>query len=464
MTSLAVYAHAAPPTELHLWVAVRAAAEAPKLTFLLDGEEVQALPLRALAPTRQPPCAFTGVYAITDLSADTPYDVRVEADGASAVLRTRTLPGDLAEGSPFRVLLASCYHRDEDPRTLLASLPGRLAPAARPHLVLLVGDQVYLDLPTERNYPMGRPALEAIFEDHYCLNWFGPSGLTTLLSIAPVVCMPDDHEFWNNFPDSAAVVQNSWSSGGRRAWTEAALSMLSAFQMPAGVSPGDPRTLHVGPLSFFFLDTRAARQPRYGCPTAQLVSRASLAALQSWAQRLSASDVGVLVTGQLLTSEPAGDLKGHLGDWDLADYVDYQAIVSAVETGARGAHRFLLLTGDVHWGRVTTTSSKLTGLDLLHEVVSSPSALVTTLGVDSLKRALGWIKGDPWPRHAKPSAPPTYFARAVLGDKYLTNVRHGQEGDHVAMLEFTRRGTQVAIEVTYLPLHPQLTAGSSFTL
>src|SRR5258707_13942556 len=40
------------------------------------------------------------------------------------------------------------------------------------------------------------------FEQDYSLNWRGPLAYTNVLAAAPSISLPDDHEYWNNYPRS----------------------------------------------------------------------------------------------------------------------------------------------------------------------------------------------------------------------------------------------------------------------
>lgn len=441
---LVLYAHAAPANTLQLWVGVRKALVAPGLTFTLNGAAVNANVLRPMTPTRAPPCSFTGIYELSGLTADTRYTIRVTTDtGAVQELRTRTLPTKLAMGETFRVLLASCYHRDEDAGALGSALANAISGESRPNLALLVGDQVYLDLPTERNFPPDVPSLSAIFEANYVANWFD-SSLVSVLGMAPIICAPDDHDYWNNYPDRATVVQNTWTAAGRSNWKDAATAMYSAFQLPAKTAIGGAIQVDVPPLSFYVLDTRSTRTER----GQRLLDPDVLAAFQQWAASLQPDQIGVLVTGQSLLAPPTSRMAGTVCDWELANYeADYATIVRTIRDAARRISGFLLLTGDVHWGRVTTVRDE--GGVLLHEVISSPTALVTTLVKDGFWKLVGGITRDPWRRHAAGDKPPEYFARSILDRPYRAESVHAQKGDQAAILEFTRSGASCTVKVTY---------------
>lgn len=441
---LALYAHAAPPDRLRLWVGVRNADHAPTLTFEVDDQARPAAALKGLAPVWPSSRVHTGIFEIDKLTPDTRYRVRVRTDGGlSQTLTTRTLPASLDGPDPFRVLLVSCYHRDEDKHGLLRQLEGRIPSAARPNLVLLAGDQVYLDLPTERNFPKDVDALAKIFEQNYVANWFD-SSLTSALRMAPILCAPDDHEYWNNYPDRATIVQNTWSPDGRLAWETAASAMYTAFQLSAGVAIGEGMRRDVTPLSFYVLDTRSTR----GAGATRMLAANHLTAFQAWASSLGPEHIGVLLTGQSLLSPAVSKLGGKVADWELANYeTDYAKILTAIHEAARKARGFVLLTGDVHWGRVTSVEAA-TGT-LLHEIISSPTALVTNVATDTFREIFGWVARREWPRHATASTPPDAFGMGILPQTFGTRMRHPQQGDQAALIEMTRRGE---INVTYYPL------------
>lgn len=469
MGNLAVYAHAAPADALHLWVGRRSLRVAPALRFELDGREVAPEVLRPMAPVRTPPCTFTGMFALRGLQSDRRYAVTVRADdGEIATLRTRTLPRELEEGQTFRVLLSSCFHNHEATRGALNRLVGEIPWDHRPHLVMLMGDQVYLDLPTEKDFKDDERWLEETFEQNYVTNWFA-SELTNLLAMAPIVCAPDDHEYWNNFPDRAIVVENTHhthGAEGKRRWERAAKRMFEAFQLaPTSARAGDGVRVDVSPLSFYVLDTRSTRTEG----GKKMLSDDARDAFVSWAERLAPEATGVVVTGQSLLEAPVSEFSGRAFDWELANYTeDFRVLLTSIYSAARKTRGFLLLTGDVHWGRVSTVHD---GQDtLLHEIISSPSALVTTLVADPLKElwhAAGSIlrrSAQAWPRHSEAPKPWAWFGRGVLGSGVVAKRKIGQRGDQVALVAITRTRAGCKVRVTYYSLGETPLASSTIEL
>src|SRR5690606_37713061 len=140
----------------------------------------------------------------------------------------------------------------------------------RPDLTIFAGDQVYLDLPTLRNFQDETDWLQGKFLNDYLANWFGatqtqldshevPDGFPQMLSLGPIVTIPDDHEYWNNAPFSSPFIQNSWTEAGRKRWADAAELGFGMFQSGSAQALGSARHLRIAPLSILILDTRSQR-------------------------------------------------------------------------------------------------------------------------------------------------------------------------------------------------------------
>jgi hypothetical protein len=399
---------------------------------------------------------FTGVFEISGGSIFPGSFHRVEVradDGSSARLETSALMAEVPTGFEwFNVLLVSCFHRDEDKQGYAGRLASSLPPFYKPHLSILLGDQVYLDLPTLRNFHSDVSWLANDFEHKYNHNWRGPDGYARLLSAAPSVSTPDDHEFWNDFPRRQIHIPPTWSEDGRGAWRDAASAMWRAYQAPipsAGAGPAF--TLDVRPLSFFVLDTRSDRQ----ADASRALSPAGLAQFRTWTERLVAERLlGVVASGQSFM-DPR--VRMSATDLTLATHGDYPDLVNALDSVVAAGLPLLLLSGDVHYGRVTRVVDSRSGRALLHEVISSPSSLVTTIFLDQVKTigaAISSIFGrkNPWPRHGDPGDPPPHFGSEVLGGRLAANAIHKQKGNMVAVLSFRRAGFGVELRVRYWPI------------
>lgn len=465
---LVLHPRAAPSDCVRLWVGAFGTTAVPALRWSLDGVAATPFELRPMAsvrsdellPAQPPPAAqsrtFTGVVEFGGLAPGTSHTVTVTAGGTSAEIRTSTLPARVPanlEGT-FNLLLVSCFHQHEDKKGLAGIIVSQLPQPARPHLTLLMGDQVYLDLPTLKDFPKDPIWLARKFEEDYRLNWRGPTGYAQVLAVAPSVSTPDDHEYWNNFPHPSPMIENSWTKLGREGWTQAATATYEGFQRPYPFGPDEPATFEVEPLSFFLPDLRSQRDPdrRF------LLTERAHQRLAAWIDQVIARQhFGVFVTGQSLFTEAAGALKSAVADAELPDYDDYGRIMQQLARLADAGLPALCLTGDVHWGRVLQSVDVRSQRTAFYEVISSPSSLVTTVGVDTFKEIGGWFSGlfgksNPWPRHAKPKSPPDFLASDALAGRFRNDRLHGQRGNHVALLRFARHGGGLVFEVTYWPL------------
>lgn len=461
---------AAPPDRLRVWVGALRRTSVPQLEWRVDGVPRTPEALRPIQSARDDGMvdaaerrAFTGVYEFAGDWVRPGSWHRVEVrdrDGAADTLECRTLPAALpgTMEEPFRVLMVSCYHADEDRRGMAGLMISQLQGTLRPHLTLLMGDQVYLDLPTTRGFPDDLPWLAAKFEEDYVKNWTEPTGYAQVLRSAPNVAIPDDHEYWNNFPHPSPFIQNTLSAGGRARWTTAARRMFEAFQLPYPEGLTRAVEIDVHPLSFFLMDSRTFRDPE----REHSVHPAVLAQFQAWVARVTSSGMyGAVVGGQSFFEEPAQGLTATVGDRTLANYGDFGRIARELERLADAGRPVLCLTGDVHWGRVLQTVDLHRDRGKFYEVIVSPSSLVTTVGSDQLASLGARISGmfgshNPWPRHTEAVDPPEYLASGPLGRRFAcrTPCLHRQKGNHVAMLSFRRSGFGVDLDITYYSIYP----------
>jgi hypothetical protein len=495
--TLALVPHiAADATRLNIWVGIA------DVDSVVDGNLVWKLDRSAATPRafgalrswniagRKP--FFTGFFEFDGLAPDSEHELELTVKGEMIACMLRTSPAAVPVGPQdrFNLLLLSCFHLAEDKTgnagRVLSQLP------VRPHLTILAGDQVYLDLPTLENFKDDSGWLEAKFQDDYLDNWFGnrssrnpreiPAGYPQVLGLAPNAPIPDDHEYWNNLPFASPMVQNTWTEGGRRRWSAASELAYTSFQQSGAAKFGAARTIDVDPLSILLLDTRSQRNRGSGTlPDTEamrknpndLLGSTGRDALEKWADALvqsaggAAPRYGVLVTGQSLFVEPAGRVHGNVADFELPDYpADYQFIVGQVERVSAAGLPMLCLTGDVHWGRLLRAGSALGQADVF-EVISSPTSLVTTVGIDELKQTLDKIKGvfgsrDTWPRHPTPDQPPGRFGTAgaytpevlkVFEPEALRGKPTAIRGNMALMLRFQRVGKGLDVEALYCPLH-----------
>lgn len=467
---------AAPDGCIRIWIGILAT-QAPVLAWFLDGDPVadaRIHPLRPLASAipaellgALPADDFVGVFEIDGLDPGTAYLVSVKAsipgETASAALRTRTLISSipsLLDGT-FNVLLASCFYRPEDKTGQVGVFAGQLNGALRPDLTLLLGDQVYLDLPTLANFPDDAAALARRFEGDYRANWQGETGYSQLLTLAPTASVPDDHEYWNNFPHGSPFIQNSWTQSGRDNWTTAAAALYQAFQFsyepkayhhggPAEL--GDASVITVEPLSFFMADGRSRRDPG----RAAVLTARGREQLKQWvSEAIQKRHIGIFVTGQSMLDSPVGGLKGALAGYQLSNYGDFSYVTHELGRFAEAGLPIIMITGDVHWGRVAAARDTRTGRESIFEIISSPTSLVSTVGKDQLIALQGAIKGrtDAWPRHSSAEPVPEFLWFGDFGARFVCSRMHEQRGNHFALLSFTRSGAGIHLRTTYYPIH-----------
>jgi hypothetical protein len=356
-----------------------------------------------------------------------------------AEARLTTLPDHLPtlDEQPFTVLLGSCFCRREDAEGAVGQTYAQLPAGARPEVKILCGDQVYLDDPWAHYlwHTHDVAELEAEFFRNYRDTWTQEPGFQQLLTDGANYYTPDDHEYWNNAPQAATVIRDSWTSTGRQQWFDTARQLYQVFQTPAALT-----TFAVGPLSFLIADTRSNRLP----DRTAFMATADLQAVEQWMQHLPGP--GVLVLGQPVFREPTGCLQGTFADWNLPDYEQYGELARLL---TQAPHSIVLLTGDVHYGRIAwcTFSS---GRELI-EVISSPLSLVD-------KQAQGtWEEA--------PSRFPAVALPAVVGAQVHTVAKDtfAPIDSHFLTLEFSATGAHVRLTVRCWPVRRQGSrAGESF--
>ena len=141
---------------------------------------------------------------------------------------------------------------------------------------------------------------------------------------------------------------------------------------------------------------------------------------------------GVLVVGQPILADKHG-WSGQFLDWGLADYTQYQEMVRIL---GRSSHDIVVLTGDVHFGRIAGCLLP-SGSDLI-EVIASPLALVDEHA------------GGSW------SAPPPLFpAFPVPGTTQRATwfeEDYRITANHFATVEFAADGLRVRMTVRAWPI------------
>ena len=348
----------------------------------------------------------------------------VERATANATTLPDRLPTDL-EPRPFTVLIGSCFAYREDASGRLGRTYSLLPAAAHPHVKFLSGDQVYLDVPP-LHFSLNVHDDDGLLAHHletYAETWSqggDVEGFAALLRAGANFFTADDHELWNNAPQAGALIRDTWSAAGRARWTAIATRLFRAFQAEAPTA-----SFAVPPLSFLVLDTRLDRT----ADRARLMSPQARLQLDTWLRTLTGP--GVLVVGQPLFWPRAGRL-GFLFDYGLADFEEYADLVRLL---AASRHSIVVLTGDVHFGRIARCA--LAGGGELIEVIASPMALVH-------KGAAGGFEDAP--AHFPAAALPGIAGARIETHAYEMN------GNHFVTAAFTARGSGVRMRLNAWPV------------
>lgn len=472
-------AHSPDPSWLRIWVGVFDEDPPDRLEWSLDGNPVAPADVESVRPLARAdtPSARTHSGIVRLPLPPDPAGRRPERTvdvtarwgrhtQSAPSLRTRPLPVEVAAdlGATFRVMLVSCFYRKTDATGQAGSVAAKVAAGdRRPDLVLTVGDQVYLDNPPPGPLHWSEAGYAQEFEQKYRANWQTEQaglGYAEILRAAPVAAIPDDHEFWNNFPTAGTVGSlpwpGTWLGKTRERWADAATAMLHAFQL--GAHPDAPDAycyeIDVAPLSFFMMDNRTRRREveERGRTVIRSLHPDDLARFGAWVDRMIATrgSVPVLVTGPSLLQPPSSK---RWADVNAADVAEYPEIMGGLHRMLRAGCPPLALTGDVHYPRVsrarTTRAPGRTQGDQrdapasgaawpdIHEVISSPASLVS-------------------PQKDKKTKParPHFSIEAGAGGRLACTKTWPEDpdrvvGNHVALLEFARRETGLELSVRY---------------
>ena len=294
-----------------------------------------------------------------------------------------TLPARVPAGNkrPFTVGLGSCFYNHRDGGQAAGSyraLYERGHSSVRPDVTFLAGDQVYLDIGFDSLSFVKSEIRQRIAED-YALHW---QTLGSILTRGATWMLPDDHEYWNDYPFYDSLIPTllalklDWV---RETWNATATDGVNRVQQCPRVEIFD-----LGDdLSFCLADVRSRRHEHGFLPTQDLKK------VTQWARGLTSP--GVLVIPQPLIVKP-NETERNL----LSFRAQYQELLEAL--GATG-HDIVLLSGDVHFGRIASVSLGPQG-GRLTEVIASPMSNLTGLnGVATAKPELKKPKKFPDPAH-----------------------------------------------------------------
>lgn len=168
---------------------------------------------------------FHGHHLISGLDPHTAYTAhaRLAEDATvtggrvtlSSSCRFATLPDQLGD-EPLRLVLASCFDIGTDTDRQLPALCAELFADEFPDMTLLIGDQVYLDAPWWQFRSRTKHDPRQFYLAKYWSAWGhgidGHGGLSPLLRVGGNWFLPDDHEFWNNFPHATPLALHSFKN------------------------------------------------------------------------------------------------------------------------------------------------------------------------------------------------------------------------------------------------------------
>lgn len=459
---LFAYNQVGRPDELLIWVGMLAVYPPPSVIFEIAGQPVaaQLLPpgFEALGDevcdARGKAINYRGIFKLAWPDTAERFTVTVSANGCVTTLSSRRPPQQLPlkNAASFNLLLSSCYYQPNDKSRALADVIKHIKPA--PDFTVLAGDQVYLDLPSQQDLPCNKTALAKTLGKKYQLNWFSNSaqqpGLANILRQGPVLCVPDDHEFWNNFPLFQAQLDNTHCEQDRANWAELANRLYERYQRSPAQAAGFFRQ-DIAPLSMLFLDGRTQRDG----DGVQMFNAATHAAIGQWKSDLlqrkqqGHAAVGLLSSGQALLIETPGPWACKIADMEMPNYADFALITTALAELFAAEIPVIYITGDVHWGRIVE-GKNVRGNTLFYEVIASPSRLIDTNCVDEYKlvrnnwRSL-FGKGEDFPCH-----PIAAEVNELKFSNLRLSVKHRQRGDHVALLRFHATPAGIEFSVDYV--------------
>jgi phosphodiesterase/alkaline phosphatase D-like protein len=466
---LTAYAQAAPAGVLRVWIGLFGMEHPQPLTIEIDGQPHAHEVVDALRPIRDcvmgaggKPLNHRAILQVPDLQPGMPYRVSIISGDERFTLSTHTLPNELPQklDGTFNILLCSCYSQPEDAAGLLGTVVSQIM--LRPHLTLMMGDQIYGDLPISENLPEDAAGVARKIGMKYFRNWtssqLASGGLAPVLTRAPVICVADDHEYWNNYPYAQTQLPKTWTKEGRAQWGDVAKALYEDYEL-AG-SAGGVQRLDIDPLKLIVVDMRSRRDDKFD----QLIPPQTLADIKTWAADLIQAKndgkpaFGLLSSGQALFAAPASESERTKMDAELGNYTQFEnEIMPVLDTLADAGIPVVYITGDVHWGRVSQRRDRLTNRPMLYEVIASPSRMIRTPVLDAAKEAkarLGGLfgKADPWPRHSEaPPVPDPWGSKRNFQLQCDVKSRwgHVQRGDHIAVMSLAKSAGGVDFEVTY---------------
>lgn len=328
---------------------------------------------------------FRGLEAGNDYRLE--FERRIEAAPRAGIRRRwqrlrsgtfRTLPSRVPEKGrgAFTIGLGSCFYHHRDGGRAAASykaLYERGRNTIRPDVTVLAGDQVYLDIGFDSLSLTEQEIRERIAAD-YALHW---QALGSLLSRGGTWMLPDDHEYWNDYPFTDSLLPTLLAlklPHVHNSWTKAASDGVKNVQRSPVVE-----SLTLGnDLSVCLADLRSHRSEH------KLLPEAPFNTLLEWAAHRTCP--GVLVIPQPLIVEQ-NEVERNIRSYGT----QYARLLEALGSVS---HDVVVLSGDVHFGRIASVPIG-TGRARLVEIISSSMSNLT--GLNGLATGVATDRPDRFP-------------------------------------------------------------------
>lgn len=240
---------------------------------------------------------------------------------------------------PLTIALGSCYWPQHDGNRVATAYRGLYKYGIdengmdeSPDLTFLTGDQVYLDIGFDLSSLLSGKVGRRIART-YARHWDGLGGV---LRRGATYMLPDDHEWYNGYPEAPNPVNPYlWAIQGgarREEWIRTACEGVENVQRCPVVEVMD----FPDDLSICFADLRSFRKRKGG----KLMRTEDFNRLLTWANGLRTP--GVLVSTQpLVVTENKNEVN-------LLEYTkDYCRLLAAL---GRTGHDIVVMSGDVHYG------------------------------------------------------------------------------------------------------------------
>ncbi len=343
-----------------------------------------------------------------------------------------TLPKKIPDNTkkPFTVATGSCFYPRHDGGQTGQSYQALYEnEKLKPDIKFLTGDQVYLDIGMGW-YPLNSVDAQDRVADDYAESW---DLMRSLLRRGGTWMLPDDHEYWNNYPYlrgfNPYLITLDKNKSFRKRWEHAANQGVFNVQLVKPI-----RIFDIGKdLSFCVADLRTQRGDN------GFIQESHFKQLSDWAKNLKMP--GVLVIPQPLIAK-AGDKNDYsLPYWKK----QYDTLIQDL---ASCNHDIVVLTGDVHYGRVAEVKLGDSKGRLI-EVITSPMSNLSELnGIAAAKPEKNIKKFPPKPIEGIPKRPIKYLRTATTESRWW-DLRYPvrRTTEHFMTLEFHKTDGNLQMKV-----------------